>query len=113
MSKLDNRAWQIWTALKLFYTASRGDFVIGLVALLVTILFVATGDAPWWFRLIGVAIYAGYNIRNYFIGRNYILDVITGAVKLGVQKSTVELMLETPWEYSFELGKLHDAGRNL
>lgn len=112
MSKLDNRAWQIWTALKLFYTASRGDFIIGLGALIVTIAFVVA-DAPWWFRLLGVAIYAGYNIRNYFIGKNYILNVITGALKLGVAKSTVELMLETPWDYSIELGKLHDAGRIL
>lgn len=113
MSKLDNKLWQVWTALKLFYLgAGIGNFVIGMGALLVTTVFVVQ-DAPLLMKAFAVVAFAFYNIRNYFIAKNFICTAIVGALHRGVSKTEVENLLETPWEYYQELQSLHDTGRRI
>ena len=110
MSKLDNSVWRIKTALIIYYTATWGNMMVWVVGLIVTIGFFASGNLL--VQLLGGFLFVMYNIRNYMLGKTFMINVIAGALKSKVEQKEVEKLLENPNEFAYELQRLHDTGKD-
>lgn len=103
-------AW-VFTALKVFYTRTIGDFIIGVAGLFVT--GVICLNAPFLIRELSILVYLGYNFRNYAIGNHFMETVYNGANKVGYDLNTLDNLFKTPWDYPNELQQLYDYGAGL